>query len=184
MVLAITGASGVRLGLLLLELLLSESDAVVDLIVSEYGEQVLSFEQPGYTFPSSPRVIRWAADDMTAGPASGSYPTLGMLIAPCTMSTAARVATGVGGNLICRAADVTIKEKRNLIVAPRESPLSAIHLENLLILAQLGAVVMPPLLTEYAGAEDVEQMLQQHALHMLEFMGLAGRQLRWREEDA
>ena len=105
--------------------------------------------------------------ELAAPIASGTFPTRGMIIAPCSMATAAAAANGMADNLIRRAADVTIKERRRLAIMPRESPLSVIHLENLTKLAKLGATVIPPEPAFYLGpqsAEDVAEFAAQRAL--------------------
>ena len=91
-----------------------------------------------------PRFAHHAIGDMRAPIASGTYPTRGMVVVPCSMSSAAAIAHGLASNLLLRAADVCLKERRRLVVVPRETPLHATHLENLLSLARLGAVVLPP----------------------------------------
>lgn len=94
-------------------------------------------------------------NDFTATIASGSYPVDGMMIIPCSMATLAAVAMGLGDNLLRRAADVTLKERRRLVVVPREAPFSAIHLENMLKLTQMGSVIVPPIPGWYAKHETL-----------------------------
>jgi 4-hydroxy-3-polyprenylbenzoate decarboxylase len=98
-------------------------------------------------------------DDVTAPPASGSSAPRAMIVVPCSMGTAARLATGVSATLLERAGDVMLKERRPLVIVPRESPLSTLHLRNLLTLSELGAVIVPAMPAFYAGPMDVEDML-------------------------
>lgn len=179
LVVGISGASGAVLARQFLELLLRDCALELDLIVSRAAEQVWYQELGEVAWPSSARIRRWAIDDLSAGPSSGSYPTLGMVIVPCSMGTLGRIAQGVGDNLLCRAADVTIKEHRPLLLGVRESPLSAIHLRNMLCLAELGVQIVPPMLTCYNGLEDLPTMAAEYARHLLELLGLGQRTYCW-----
>lgn len=142
-IIAITGASGVIYGIRLLEILASR-DVETYLIVSETAKKIISIEtehDPTYIESLATRVF--SNDDMTAPIASGSFKFDAMVIIPCSMKTLGMIANGIADNLITRAADVAIKEGRKLILVPRETPLSAIHLENMLKLAKLGVVILP-----------------------------------------
>ena len=149
-VVAITGASGAPYAVRLLEVLARHQSAVW-LIPSEYGMRLLSEEcniksldglkeATGGDWSS---VEVFAEDDRGAKPASGSQRTGGMVVCPCSMATVAAIAVGSSRSLVERAADVTLKERRKLIVVPREAPLSLIHLRNLTTVAEAGAVVLP-----------------------------------------
>lgn len=156
--LAMTGASGAPYGLRLLEMLLG-TGAPIYLMISTPGRMVINTETD-LRLPARPSAMRAALaaryhadenqlqvfglDDWGAPLASGSNPPRAMVICPCTSATLAAVAAGYSRNLIDRAADVALKERRRLILVPREMPYSAIHLENMLRLARLGAVIMPP----------------------------------------
>ena len=156
--LAITGASGGPYALRLLEELL-RAEIVVHLMVSAAGRMVLATEN-GVSLPAQPAALAarlaerfgagagllhaYAEGDWTAPVASGSNPPDAMVVCPCTMGTLAAIAGGFGRNLMDRAADVVLKERRKLIIVPRETPFSAIHLENMLKLARAGAVILPP----------------------------------------
>ncbi|MGH7710632.1 MAG: UbiX family flavin prenyltransferase [Gemmatimonadaceae bacterium] len=152
LVVAITGASGAPYAARLLEALV-RAERPVWLIVSTHGWRLLETESGLADEHALRRHVGAAVwdrhvrvfddGDRGAAPASGSTPTAGMIICPCSMGTIAAIAHGTSRSLIERAADVTIKERRPLIVVPRETPLSAIHLENLLQLARVGAVVLP-----------------------------------------
>ncbi len=118
-----------------------------------------------------------------AGPASGSYRTAGMLVVPCSMKTAAGIHSGYADNLLLRAADVTLKEGRPLVLCARESPLSAIHLRNLYELAMIpGVRIIPPMLTYYHDPKSIEEMAAHTAAKLLEPFGIEKRGYRrWQE---
>lgn len=121
-------------------------------------------------------------DDFSAGPASGSWRHDGMIVCPCSMSTLASIASGIGTNLIHRAADVTLKERRSLILVPRETPLSRIHLRNMLAASEAGAVIMPPCPAFYSHPQSIQDILDHTAGRILDQINVPhtlGR--RWRE---
>ncbi len=149
-VLAITGASGAPYGVRLLEVL-ARNQVPVWLIVSSHGMRLLDAEcgigsletlREG-TGGDWSSVVPFSDGDRGALPASGSQPTRGMVICPCSMGTVAAVAAGTSRSLVERAADVTLKERRRLILVPRETPLSLVHLRNLVTVTEAGAVVIP-----------------------------------------
>ncbi len=146
LVVAVTGASGADLGFKLLKRL---PDSITRyLILSESARRVLAEE--------SDRSYR--EDDIAAPVASGSFPSDAMIIAPCSMNTLAKIACGIADNLTTRTAAVMIKERRTLLLAPREIPLSAIALENMLKLSKLGVIIAPPIAGYYSDHSTVEQM--------------------------
>jgi len=141
--LAITGASGVRYGLRLAEIL---ADHELHLVVTEAAKTVIAHEigDVDKVLADLDRLgCRYEETDIDAPPASGSFDVAAMIICPCSMKTLAAVAHGYAHNLVARAADVMIKEGRPLVLVPRETPLSAIHLENMLALARLGVRIVP-----------------------------------------
>jgi 4-hydroxy-3-polyprenylbenzoate decarboxylase len=146
---AMTGASGAPYAVRLLRAL-NDASVPVRLIISKTGWRLLH-EELDITSESALRektgswdnVIRYEDDDRGATPASGSAPSLGMVVCPCSMGTLASIAQGTTRSLIERAADVVLKERRKLILVPRETPYSMIHLENMLRLTQAGAVILP-----------------------------------------
>lgn len=166
--LAITGASGSIYGLRLLEELLRGGHQVTA-VVSESGLEVCRYET-GITLndaealklcwglPAAELVIR-AVSDLWAPEASGSAAPEAMVIAPCSMGTAGRIAAGISGNLIERAADVMLKERRPLLLLPRETPFSTIHLENLLKLSQCGAQIIPAMPGFYHKPESLTELI-------------------------
>jgi len=151
-VFAITGASGAPYAVRLLEQLLA-AERKVSLIVSSYGLRLLSTETDISSIGAlrervgtkawDTHVNTFANDDRGAAPASGSAKTAGMVVCPCSMGTLSAISVGASRSLIERAADVTLKERRKLVLVPRETPLSAIHLGNVLRLARAGAVILP-----------------------------------------
>ena len=107
-----------------------------------------------------PRFIFYSISDLRAPIASGTYPTSGMVIVPCSMNSLASLAHGLSGNLLLRAADVCLKERRRLVLVPRETPLHAIHLENMLALARMGAMVLPPEPAFYLKPQSIDDVVR------------------------
>ena len=157
---AITGASGVIYGLRLVEVLVDRK-VPVELVVSDTARIVMKEEMGSEArLPEASRLVRiHDFHDFTAPIASGSYPIEGMVIVPCSMGTLGAVASGLSQNLIHRAADCAIKEGRKLILVPREMPLSAIHLENMLKLARLGVKIVPPMPAFYSSQENISDLV-------------------------
>lgn len=178
-IVGISGASGMRIAQTLLEVLLSETSVAIDLIVSKTARQIWTHELGCAPLPTDTRAVYFDNDNLAAAPASGSHPALGMVIAPCSMASAARIAHGIDDNLIARAASVTLKERRPLILTPRETPLTAIHLANLLTLAQSGAIVMPPLPPAYLPQAPAEEQEREFARHILELLKIGKRNFQW-----
>ncbi len=144
LILAISGASGMPLAQALVTQLRMLSQVEIHLMVSRGAERVMDEEgfQHKETFFAKAHTVH-DVTNMAAGPASGSWQHAGMIVCPCSMSTLASMAHGIGTNLIHRAADVTLKERRPLIIVPRESPYSVIHLANMRTLCEAGACIMP-----------------------------------------
>jgi 4-hydroxy-3-polyprenylbenzoate decarboxylase len=171
-VVAITGASGVVYGVRLVQVL-TELGHPVELIISESGRLVIreetglslrSLTQTEHLIPLFGESIRGrltahSSKDFSAPPASGSYPIAGMVIVPCSMGTLGAIASGVSQNLIQRAADCVLKEGRRLVMVPRETPLNAIHLENMLKLARLGVRMVPAMPAFYSGAQNLGEIV-------------------------
>jgi 4-hydroxy-3-polyprenylbenzoate decarboxylase len=118
-------------------------------------------------------------DDLTAGPASGSYKNNIMIIIPCSMKTLAAIANGYADNLITRAADVIIKERRKLILVVRESPFSAIHLENMLKLSRLGVIIAPPIPSYYIKPKNIKELNEYFIGRILDHIGIDSGIKRW-----
>ncbi len=181
-VMAMTGASGAAYGLLILEEL-NRLETETHLIMSRWAKQAMAAEtgfSPGRAASLAYRV--YEQDDMMAGPASGSFLHKGMIIAPCSMKTLSAIAAGHADNLIVRAADVTIKERRPLVLLVRETPLSAIHLENMLKLARLGVFIMPPVPAFYTRPATIDDILRHTAGRTLDCLGIGNSLVkRWGE---
>lgn len=170
-VVAITGASGSIYGLRLIEELL-KADCAVTLLITDAGRQVLHYET-GLDWPldveTSRELIRshfasdhlrhFGANDLFAPVASGTAAPDALVIVPCSMGTLGRIATGSGSNLIERVADVVLKEKRDLVIVPRETPLSTIHLRNLLTLSECGAQIIPAMPAFYRQPQEVRDLV-------------------------
>lgn len=182
-VLAITGASGAAYGLAVLKEL-NMLSVETHLIISRWARKTISEEtESSYEMVASAAYQTYDPDDMTAGPASGSFPHRGMVIAPCSMKTLAAIASGYSDNLIARAADVTIKERRPLVLLVRETPLSPIHLENMLKLARLGVVIMPPVPALYSRPLTLDDIFRQTAARVLDSLGIDNpSSFRWGEK--
>ena len=172
-IIGITGASGAVLAKRCIELLCERSYETI-VVATPAGEMVWkheldeSFRKWIKDLPCRQYGIR----DIAAPIASGTYPTVGMAIVPCSMDALGSIAHGLSGNLLERAADVTIKEGRHLVLVPRESPLSAIHLTNLLILARLGIKILPPVPPFYAKPKGIEEIVEHIASRVLVALGV------------
>ena len=158
-IVGITGASGALYGWRLLEVL-EKAGCEVHAVVSGTGWAVLEHECGVGRSEVAGRVFRlYAADDYGAAPASGSFKADAMVVAPCSMRTLAAVANGLADNLLTRAADVTMKEGRKLVLVPRETPLSAVHLENMLKLARIGVRIVPASPGFYHNPQDIQALV-------------------------
>jgi 4-hydroxy-3-polyprenylbenzoate decarboxylase len=158
LIVGITGATGSIFGVRLLEAL-KAAGVETHLVLSRWGQRTVEHET-GLTFADleSRASVVHGSGNMAATISSGSFRTDGMVICPCTMRTVATIANGNGENLVHRAADVVLKERRRLVIVPRETPLSEIHLENLLKLARMGVAIVPPMPAFYnkpATLDDV-----------------------------
>ena len=179
LVVGITGATGTILGVRLLAAL-RELDVETHLVLSRWGRATLELET-GLTASD----VYDLADhvhgpgDQAAAISSGSFRTDGMIIAPCSMKTLAAIRAGYGDGLIARAADVTLKERRKLVLVPRELPFSEIHLENMLALTRMGAVVAAPVPAFYTKPRSVEDIVEHICARVLDQFGLDLPVVRW-----
>jgi 4-hydroxy-3-polyprenylbenzoate decarboxylase len=171
-VVGITGASGVVYGVRLLERLRA-AEVAAHLVISKWGVQTL-LQETSFTVDAVKRLATevHAVDDFGAAISSGSFLTAGMVVAPCSMRTLAAISTGHGTNLIHRAADVTLKERRRLVLVPREAPLSEIHLEHMLRLSRMGAVILPPVPAFYARPATLDEAVDHTVMRVLDQFGL------------
>jgi 4-hydroxy-3-polyprenylbenzoate decarboxylase len=172
LIVAITGATGAIYGVRLLEML-REAAVETHLVISPWGRRTLVHETP-YSVDHVQQLatVTYAANDQGAAISSGSFLTIGMAIVPCSMRTLAAIAHGVGDNLVHRAADVVLKERRKLLIAPREAPLSDIHLENMLKLSRMGVIVCPPMPGFYQRPESVDDLVNHSVFRMLDQFGI------------
>ena len=159
LVIGISGASGVVMGYHLLQAL-REAKVETHLVVTEAAAETLVCETSlcleDLTASAS---VSYDCRDMAARIASGSFPADGMVVIPCSMKTLAGIVSGYADNLLLRAADVCLKEGRKLVLVPRETPLSVVHLRNLKEAAEAGCAIVPPMLTFYGGADTVEKQI-------------------------
>jgi 4-hydroxy-3-polyprenylbenzoate decarboxylase len=193
-VVAITGASGAPYAVRLLEALL-EAERGVQLIVSSHGLRLLQTEMDiGSAAALRERVgaSRWDRgvtvfddNDRGASPASGSALNAGMVICPCSMGTLSAIAVGSSRSLVERAADVALKERRPLLLVPRETPLSTVHLENMLRVTRAGAIVMPASPGFYHRPTSVDDLVNFIVARVLDHLGVAHRLVpRWGSDAA
>ena len=175
-----TGASGIPILTKCLELIKENPDFETHLIMSESARLTMEQEagQDALEIANFADNILDIAD-IGAGPASGSFRSEGMLIVPCSMKTAAGIHCGYTDNLILRAADVTLKEQRTLVLAARETPLSSIHLRNLYELSLIpGVRIIPPMMTFYHKPENLDEMIDHIAAKLIEPFGIEAKEYR------
>lgn len=175
-----TGASGIPLLVKCLELI-READGFESWLILSDSALLTMRQETDFTKEVIEQMADYALspEETGAGPASGSFQTAGMLVVPCSMKTVAGIHAGYGENLILRAADVTIKEQRPLVLAARETPLSAIHLRNLMELSMIpGVRVVPPMLTFYHRPESMDEMVYHAAAKLVEPFGIEAKEYR------
>ena len=168
-VVGITGATGVIYGIRLLEVLAGRENIETHLVISKAAADIIEFET-GHT----PEEIRrladhsWDVGDLSAPVSSGSFRTGGMIVAPCTVKTMSAIAHSYDENLIVRAADVTLKERRKLVLAVRETPLHLGHLRSMTRLTEMGAVILPPVPAFYTRPESIRDIIDYTVGKMLD----------------
>jgi 4-hydroxy-3-polyprenylbenzoate decarboxylase len=167
-VVGITGASGAIYGVRLLERL-RELDVEVHLIATSWAKVTIEHETD-YSFAQVKALadVTYGEGDQAAALSSGSFLTHGMVIAPCSTKTLAAIANGFAHNLVCRAADVVLKERRRLVLAVRETPLHAIHLRNMLTLSEMGVTICPPVPAFYNRPATIDDIVDQTVLRLLD----------------
>ncbi len=172
-IIGMSGASGAPIGIAILKALKSCPDVETCLILTDGAREIIRCETP-HTLAEVTSLADKTYDirDFTAPAASGTFPAEGMIIAPCSMKTAAGIACGYADNLLLRAADVTLKERRKLVLIAREAPLSTIHLRNLTVLSECGAVILPPVLSFYQHPETLEDQVTHIAGKALSHFGI------------
>jgi 4-hydroxy-3-polyprenylbenzoate decarboxylase len=180
---ALTGASGMPYALTLLEILFQLAKTEIHIIISEAATEVFSLEtEISLDFLQQAHAI-YSQYDIGAPPASGSWKHRGMIICPCSMATLAAICHGMGDTLIHRAADVTLKEQRQLVLVPRETPLHQIHLQNMLSLVQAGATLIPACPGFYHKPQHIQEMINFVAARVLDHLDIEHNLApRWKEE--
>ena len=162
LVVGISGASGAILGIELLRQMKQRKEWETHLLLTSGARRTIHLET-SYTIEQVEALATTVhkLGDVGASIASGTFKTAGMVIVPCSMKTLAGVASGFSDNLLLRAADVTLKERRTLVLVPRETPLSRIHLRNMMTASEAGAVILPPMVAYYNKPASVEEMTNQ-----------------------
>lgn len=172
LVVAMTGATGAPLGIRLLEAL-GELGVETHLVVSRWARATIT-QETGYSLRDVRALasVCYSPDDQGAAVSSGSFRVDGMVVVPCSMKTLASIRTGCGEGLVGRSADVMLKERRKLVLVARETPLSAVHLENMLALTRMGAVVMPPAPAFYNHPSTISDVVEHLVARVLDQFGL------------
>lgn len=183
-IVGISGASGIIYGIRMLEAL-KQAGVETHLVVSKAAEMTLAYETD-----LKAKDLRDMADayhpmaDIGASISSGSFPTLGMVIAPCSVRTMSEIATGVTGSLMSRAADVVLKERRRLVLAVRETPLHTGHLRTMLTLSEMGAIIAPVMPAFYNRPQGLDDIVNHSVGRMLDLFGIdSGNVKRWKTEE-
>src|SRR5262245_38298961 len=171
-VVGITGATGTVLGVRTLQVL-KDAGIETHLVLSKWGARTLLHETPHTVdYVKSLATCAYSDSDQGAAISSGSFLTDGMIIAPCSVRTLAAIAQGHGDNLVHRAADVILKERRKLVLLVREAPLSDIHLENMLKLSRMGVVIMPPVPAFYNNPQTLDDIINHTVMRALDQFGV------------
>ncbi len=184
-IVGISGASGVAYGVRALEIL-HALRIETHLVVTKAAEMTLAYEM-GLSLQDIDKFVhtRYQLPDVGAAISSGSFKTMGMLIAPCSVRTMSEVATGVTSTLLTRAADVVLKERRRLVLMVRETPLHLGHLRTMTVLSEMGAIIAPPMPAFYAEPRSVDEIVTQSVARVLDLFGLdAPDAKRWGEDLA
>jgi len=173
LVVAITGATGAAYGVQLLEALRRQRGWESHLVLSEAGA-LTAWQELGLKRREIERLAHTAYSprDVAAAPASGSFLTEGMVIAPCSMKTLAAVAHAHADDLVARAADVALKERRRLVLLPREAPLNLAHLRNMVAVTEMGGIVFPPVPALYAKPKNVDELIGHTVARALDLFGI------------
>jgi len=182
-IVAISGATGAIYGIRLLEALRECPEVEIHLILSSWAEKTIALET-SYTVEAVRKMAHFSHDHRNVGApiASGSFQTSGMAVIPCSMKTLASIAHGLAENLIVRAADVMIKERKKLILVPRETPLSVIHLDNMLAVTRAGACLVPPMPAFYNHPATIDDLVNHLVGRIMDQFGLPHNLVhRWGE---
>ncbi len=182
LVVGICGATGAIYGIRLLEVLRGLPEVETHLVISKAGERTIAWETP-YTVEEVAKLatVRYPAGDVGAALSSGSFPTAGMVVAPCSVKTLAAIAHGYTDNLLSRAADVTLKEGRRLALLVREAPLTLAHIRNMEACAEMGAIIVPPVPAFYNHPRTIDDLVNHTVGRVLDLFGVeAGMVRRWK----
>jgi 4-hydroxy-3-polyprenylbenzoate decarboxylase len=180
LIVGISGASGVIYGVRLLQAL-EKLPVESHLVVTRAAEVTLAHET-GIKVADVRRLadVVYRIDDLAAAISSGSFRTIGMIVAPCSMRSLGEIANGISSNLMTRAADVVLKERRRLVLLARETPLHAIHLRNMLALAEMGAIIAPPVPAFYNSPSTLDDIIDHTIGRVLDLFDLdTGKVKRW-----
>lgn len=182
LVIGVSGASGIPVAAAVLERLRAEPEWRSFLVMTNAGRKTAEIEyMPGLEHLESLADVNCDIADVSNSIASGTFRTEGMAIVPCSMKTVAGIVSGYSDNLLLRAADVTLKERRRLTVVPREAPLSVIHCRNLLALAEMGCTIIPPVMSFYNAPDSIEDMVRHIACKVLDSFGIYEHDMsRWK----
>ena len=184
-IVGISGASGVVYGVRLLQAL-RDSDVETHLVMSRSARLTLTYEMPlkagDVELVAS---VNYRQEDIGAAIASGSFRTMGMVVAPCSIRTLSEITTGVTTTLLTRAADVVLKERRRLVLLVRETPLHLGHLRSMTQVTEMGAIVMPPVPAFYAKPQSVDDIVDHTIGRVLDLFGIDNALVRrWRDDEA
>jgi 4-hydroxy-3-polyprenylbenzoate decarboxylase len=182
LIIGISGSSGIVYGIRLLQVL-KQLDIETHLVVSKAGQLTRAYE---CTLSAAElralACVNHKCSDVSAPIASGSFRTLGMIIAPCSMNTLGEIANGMSSNLLTRAADVVLKERRRLVLLPREAPLHLGHLNNMVSVTQMGGIIYPPVPAFYTKPQTIDELVDDTVGRVLDLFGLdSGLVRRWGE---
>ncbi|WYZ45714.1 hypothetical protein EsH8_VIII_001030 [Colletotrichum jinshuiense] len=179
-IVAITGATGAQIGIHILQTL-RRLNVETHLIISKWAAETIKYETD-YT-PAAVKALAdhaYSSHDLAAPIASGSYRVDGMIVVPCSVKTLAAINAGICDDLVTRAADVCLKERRRLVLSVRETPLSEIHLRNMLDVTRAGAIIAPPVVGFYTRPSSIDDILTQMVGRLLDLFGLDARNFeRW-----
>lgn len=173
LVIAMTGATGAIYGIRMLQVLRQQNDWESHLVISSAGLVNLKYEQQmerGELYALAD--VTYGVNDIAASIASGSFKTEGVIVAPCSMKTLAAIAHGFGDNLISRAADVALKERRRVVIMPRETPLNLAHIRNMASVTEMGGIIFPPMPAFYNKANSIAVMVDEGVGRVLDLFGV------------
>jgi flavin prenyltransferase len=183
-IIGISGASGSVYGIKLLEKLSANTDVKTHLVITKSGLLTIKMETDcNLSDVTALADYNYNINDIAARIASGSFITHGMVIAPCSVRTLAKIATGNCDNLLSRAADVVLKERRRLVLLVREAPLSLVHIDNMRKATMAGAIIMPPLPAFYTRPKTIDDIVEYQVARTLDLFGIYDQKIsRWGEE--